>query len=162
METVKDRAEAIFDALGLRTASIAASGRYQHSEFIRPGVTYWSTSSDRYKTDLFGVQFTTDAGLELMRRVKKGFEERGYDIRNPETDRVTFCKSVPRGPTGNLDLAALETVKEEINALLNAPVSVIVKHAPAADFVSFMRASPLSGVELSLPKRAAEADRDII
>ena len=159
MNTVEDRAAAIFKTLALQTASIAASGRYQHSEYIRPGVTYWSTSSDRYKTDLLGVQFTGEDGLNLMRLVRSAFESRGYDVRNPDKDRVTFCKSVPRGVDGRLDTDALQTVKSEIDALLNAPVTVSLKQAPAADFVAFMRASPLAGVELSLPDRSIDADR---
>ncbi len=159
MDSVIQRAEGIFDRLGLATASIEASGRYQRSEYIRPGVTYWSTSSDRHKTDIFGVQFTSD-GLKRLALVEPQFQQHGYDVRNPGTDKVTFCKSVPRGPGGALDVVALKRIKAEIDAILNAPVGVEGEQAPASDFLSFMQASPLAGVELDLADRRSDTPRE--
>ncbi len=155
MNSVTQRAEGIFDKLGLTTASIEASGRYQRSAYIHPGVTYWSASSDRHNTDIFGVQFTSD-GLKLLALVEPQFRQNGYDVRNPGTDKVTFCKSVLRGPNGALDVVALKTIKAEIDALLNAPVDVELRQVPAADFLSFMQASPLAGVELDLADQRSE------
>lgn len=59
----QERAVAVLRALQLTPGTRAASGRYQRSLPIRPGVRYWSTSKPRMRQDLLGVQFNGAEGV---------------------------------------------------------------------------------------------------
>lgn len=159
MLSVSDRAERVFEVLGLETETYAGNGRYRRSHEIGEGVVFWSTSSDRHKTDTLGVQFF-GPGLDVVKRLGEGFRMRGYEERNPGTDRITFCKSVARKADGGVDVQSLTTIRAEIEALLRTPLAAAIRNASAQDFVSFMRASPLNGVELDMPERETDAGRE--
>lgn len=157
--TVAERAAEIFSVLGIATNSIAASGRYQRSDDIWPGVTYWSTSFDRERTDALGVQFS-GVGLSALMSVRDRFLRAGFVERNPGTARVTLCKAVARDPTGGLNREGLQKLKREVDALLDQERNRESTRKEPGRFAAFMKASPLADVELDLGTRAIEERPD--
>lgn len=161
MLTVEERAEEVFRTLGLETESSAASGRYRRSPEIDEGISYWSTSFDRQKTDVFGVQFT-GAGLAIAQSLEPKFRNCGYDVRNPGTPRVTFCKSVSRGRDGEVDRLALHELKSEVDALLGAESHGHGNGERNKSFVEFMQSSPFSGVDIDTGGRSTDLRDDVL
>ncbi len=156
---VEERAAGVLAALGIEAATMAASGRYRRSADILPGVRYWSSSSDRARTDSLGLQFF-GPGLILCDRLRSAFLAAGFEERNPQTAQVTFCKSVGRLDAEGFDFGALTAIRYEIDTLIG--VKARERGANVVSFAAFMRASPLAGVDLSLDPRTSDDRPDAV
>lgn len=157
MLTVQERARAVLAAIGQQADTRADSGRYRRSTPIRPGVRYWSTARLRQCEDVFGVQFH-GAGLAEARRLQAAFERAHFEVRNPETSKITFARPIPFGPNETVDAKAVAEAKRAADAILGMQVS---GSSQGTTFLEFMQASPFADVELDLPERVAEPDRPL-
>ncbi len=158
-EVVEQRAEGVLDALGIVAVTMAASGRYRRSAEIRPGVRYWSSSSDRKSRDFLGVQFFGPA-LKECDRLRQKFLDAGFEERNSQTAQVTFCRSVGRLDSGRFDVEGLTAIRSEIDALIGEKAPA--KAGNVISFAAFMRASPLAGVDLALDRRVPDERPDTV
>jgi hypothetical protein len=154
MLTVEERAQAVLAAIGQHVDTRAASGRYRRSKPIRPGIRYWTTARLRQREDVFGVQFHGPALSEAL-RLRAAFERANFEIRNPETSKITYARPIPFGPDENLDAEALAEAKRAADAILGTHPAPGLS---TMSFLEFMQASPLAGVELDLPPRTLQAD----
>lgn len=156
MLSVEDRAQALLAAIGQEADSKAASGRYRRSRPIRPGVRYWSTARLRQREDVFGVQFH-GPGLAEAARLRAAFERAHFEVRNPETSKITYARPIPFGPGERVNEAALAEAKRAADAILGGP------NDPAGcemTFLEFMQASPWADLEIELPERVIDRPRD--
>lgn len=164
---VEERSEAVLKSVGERVASRAASGRYVRSEPIRNRkVRYWATAKPRSREDHLGVQFYGD-GVREAERYRRELESAGFLRHKPQPDKETFAKPVPIKADGAMDIEALNEAKRHLDRILHvgegdAPAPRTAQPSgptegaalrTGADFLSFMQASPLAGVELDLPSR---------
>ena len=162
MLTVEERSYAVLEAIGETAAKSVASGRYRHSEELSPGLRFWSTSFDRDRSDALGVQFTAGA-LEHATKLRKAFLDAGFEERDArDVSKVTFCKRISRLAGGGLDLTALTSLKADILSIVRTNVDDGQANPLEKDFVSFIRRSPLYGVELDIGERVVEPERDIL
>lgn len=159
--TVEERAQAVLAAIGQQADTRAASGRYRRSTPIRPGVRYWSTARLRQREDVFGVQFNGPA-LEEARRLRSAFERARFEVRNPETSKITYARPVPFGPGREVDTVALAEAKRVADAILGTqgdqPAGASGK---GSTFLEFMQASPWADTEIELPQRIGAPERRV-
>ncbi|WP_282008560.1 hypothetical protein [Brevundimonas aveniformis] len=155
MQTVEDRAVAVLAAIRLEADTRAASGRYRRSKPIRPGVRYWATSRLRQQEDVFGVQFYGE-GLREARRLQRAFERAHFEIRNPETSKITYACPIAFGPGKSVDVEGIATARRTIDTILGSTVTPTTQ---GASFLEFMRASPWADIEIDLPDRVRQPDR---
>lgn len=153
MVTVETRARALLATLNLCPATQAASGRYQRSVPVRPGVRYWATSQIRSRKDLVGIQFYGE-GLAEARRLRGRLEQAGFRPRSPQTGQETFARPVPFSTADAIDDAALRSLRRELDAILAEADQPGVSEA-GRTFRQFMLASPLSDQPIEPPARSA-------
>jgi hypothetical protein len=150
----EQRAGAVLQEIGFTPATRAASGRYQRSLPITPGVRYWATSQPRLRQDFLGIQFFGEGALEGVRfgdrLIKAGFQPR-----TPQTGQLTFAKAAPYAPSGDIDGNAIRSIRDALDSILkdHGVHQQRGKAGKNASFRNFMLASPLAGIELSLPER---------
>lgn len=156
MLTVEERAQAVLAAIGQQADTSAASGRYRRSKPIKPGVRYWSTARLRQREDVFGVQFH-GPGLAEAHRLQVAFERAHFEVRNPETSKITYARPIPFGPNEKVDTKAVAEARRAADAILGGQSST----KGGMTFLEFMQASPLADVELDLPERVIEPERVI-
>lgn len=157
--SAEPRALSVLATVGLQPATRAASGRYLRSVPVRPGVRYWATSQPRLGKDLLGVQFYGDDGRVEADRLRRRLEKAGFEARSPQTGQETFAKPAAFSSDNGIDVAALRSVKRELDAILVE--GLLVPTGAKRSFRDFMLASPLSETEVELPSRDAnwrEAD----
>ncbi len=155
--TVEERAQAVLAAIGEQADTRAASGRYRRSTPIRPGVRYWSTARLRQREDVFGVQFHGPA-LEEARRLQSAFERARFEVRNPETSKITYARPIPFGPGEGVNATALAEAKRAADAILDGAADVAPKRQ---SFLEFMQASPWADTEIDLPRRVVGPERQV-
>lgn len=155
MLTVEERAQAVLAAIGQPADTSAASGRYRRSTPIRPGVRYWSTARLRQREDVFGVQFH-GPGLAEAHRLQAAFERAHFEVRNPETSKITYARPIPFGPDEKVDTKAVAEARRAVDAILGGQSS---SKKGGMTFLEFMQASPFADVELNLPQRVLEPER---
>ena len=154
--SAEERAGAVLEVLGVSSATRAASGRYQRSPPIAPGVRYWATSQPRLRQDFLGVQFYGEGATEAPRCAER-LKSAGFQTRTPQTGQPTFAKPVAYAPAGGIDADAIRLVRRELDVILrNRSVSENGRAAEKpTSFRRFMLASPLADTELNLPGRTA-------
>lgn len=157
MLTVEERAQAVLAAIGQQADTRAASGRYRRSKPIKPGVRYWSTARLRQREDVFGVQFH-GPGLAEAHRLKAAFERAHFEVRNPETSKITYARPIPFGPDERVDAEAVVEARRAADAILGGQSG---STKGGAAFLKFMQASPFADVDLDLPERVVEPERAI-
>lgn len=155
----EQRAGAVLAALGLCPATRSASGRYQRSLPISPGVRYWSSSQPRSRRDLFGVQFFGE-GLGDAGRCAAVLQSRGFVQRSPQTGQMTFAKAIDFAPNGELNEQALLRARKEVDAALGELSDKPPPDRSGRTFREFMLNSPWADVEIELPERKG-GERDI-
>jgi len=155
----EQRAEAILKTLGLSPATRGASGRYQRSLPIRPGVRYWSSSQPRSRRDLFGVQFYGE-GLEEGQRYADALATRGFVRRRPQTGQLTFAKPIAFRIDDGLDAAALSQARREVETALAPAPEAAPRDRSGRAFREFMLRSPWADLDVEPPERKGGA-RDI-
>ena len=152
----EQRVGAVFEELGLVPATHAASGRYQRSVPIIPGVRYWATSQPRLRRDFLGVQFYGEGAAEAARYGER-LTRAGFKPRTPQTGQITFAKPAAFGPEDAIDTNAIRSIRRDLDDILHGRSSRDERPettAPAS-FRDFMLASPLAGDDLHIPKRPA-------
>jgi hypothetical protein len=159
MTHASDRATRILAAANAPAASGAASGRYRRSEPFRPGERYWATSTSRSREDWFGIQLFGPA-VSLRDRLAAPLRQRGFTVRNDQTGQITFCKAVPFGHGEAIDVPRVKAVRAEIDLVLGQIESEASPETrrTGADFIRFMQASPMMGLELELPERRTDPE----
>lgn len=153
MLSVEDRAAAILRAAEQEPDTQKASGRYRRSAPLQPGVRLWATSRLRQRQDLLGAQFH-GAGRSRAETLAARFRAAGFEERNPETSKVTYAKPIPFAADGSIDVEEVRQVRSEVEAILG-------RRSETRSFREFMLASPWADVELELPERAVEPERQI-
>lgn len=161
----QERAQRVLGVVGAKPATKAASGRYQRSLPFRPGIRYWATTLERSHADKFGVQFLGE-GIAIAQRLERAFIRRGFVKQSTQPSQITYCRKIKWLPDDGIDVEAVRAALAEVDAVLNEadPAPSRKRNAVAEEagtptgrsglsFLEFMRASPLYGVELDLPKR---------
>lgn len=156
MQTVEDRSAAVLAAIGEEADTGVAGGRYRRSSPIRPGVRYWSTTRLRQREDVLGVQFH-GPGIAEAQRLRAAFERARFEVRNPETSKITFARAVPFGVSEQIDAEALAETKKVVDAILGVAAASDTGKA----FLAFMQASPLADVDLNLAERTTQPERSV-
>lgn len=155
MLSVEDRATAVLAAVGEEADTQAASGRYRRSRPIRPGVRYWSTARLRQREDVFGVQFH-GAGLVEAKRLRAAFERAHFEVRNPESSKITYARPIPFGEDEQVDSKAIFEAKRAVDVILGAQPD---SRKRSMTFLEFMQASPWADTEIDLPERLIDPPR---
>ncbi len=155
--SAEERALDVLAAAGSTPATRSASGRYQRSLPIAPGVRYWATSQPRLRQDFLGVQFYGEGAVDVAPFAER-LRRNGFGARTPQTGQLTFAKSAAFAPAGGIDVEAIRRIRRDIDTILRdriADEDARVTERPIS-FRQFMLASPLAQVELVLPNRGAD------